>query len=116
MKKIAKKKNPKIAKRREKEAYEEMRKMNNGPSHTRRTTEERENKKPCEEHNEDVDSPYTWICHPLRILVHIFRRLRHYIHQFLLHFHLNFIAEIDLDDDLPNFYSISTLLKLDFLF
>lgn len=58
-----------------------MSEMNDGPSDARRTIENGENEEPREEEDENISSPYTWICEPLCVPIHIRRRKRSYVHR-----------------------------------
>lgn len=56
-----------------------MSKINSGPGHARRATENREHDKPNEEEDKYISRPYTWIHKPLRIPVQIRRWRRLHI-------------------------------------
>lgn len=53
--------------------------VDDGPSHARRTAEDRQDKKPSEEEDEDVGRPHTWVHEPLGIPVQIGGWLRLHI-------------------------------------
>ena len=50
-----------------------MGEIDDGPGHSWRAPKDGENKKPCEEEDEDIGSPYTRIRKPLGVLVQIGR-------------------------------------------
>ena len=60
----------------EKEAYEEMREMNDGPRHAGRTGEDGEDNEPREEQYKDVGAPDAGVGKPFGVPVQIRRRRR----------------------------------------
>lgn len=55
------------------DTYNEVREVDDGPSHARRTAQDGQDKKPREEEDEDVGGPHPWVHEPLRIPVQIRR-------------------------------------------
>lgn len=65
--------------KKERDTYSEVREVDDGPSHARRTAEDGQDKKPREEEYEDVGGPYPWVREPIRIPVQIRGRHRPHV-------------------------------------
>lgn len=62
-------------------SYQEVRKINNSPGHSRRATKDSQHDKPLEKEDQNISSPNTRIREPLSVFVQIRRWHCSYIHR-----------------------------------